>query len=64
MSFSRWISDRGSPLSTSKGSPARAAVISCARRLHSGRKLLPERTLEMTIGILQALEYSHRAGIV
>ncbi|WP_330331462.1 Stk1 family PASTA domain-containing Ser/Thr kinase [Streptomyces sp. NBC_00536] len=32
--------------------------------LHSGRKLLPERTLEMTIGILQALEYSHRAQIV
>jgi beta-lactam-binding protein with PASTA domain/predicted Ser/Thr protein kinase len=32
--------------------------------LHSGRKLLPERTLEMTIGILQALEYSHRSGIV
>ncbi|MFD9265621.1 Stk1 family PASTA domain-containing Ser/Thr kinase [Streptomyces goshikiensis] len=32
--------------------------------LHSGRKLLPERTLEMTTGILQALEYSHRAGIV
>ncbi len=29
-----------------------------------GRKLLPERTLEMTIGILQALEYSHRSGIV
>lgn len=32
--------------------------------LHSGRKLLPERSLEMTVGILQALEYSHRAGIV
>ncbi|WP_274560599.1 Stk1 family PASTA domain-containing Ser/Thr kinase [Streptomyces spiramyceticus] len=32
--------------------------------LHSGRKLLPERTLEMTVGILQALEYSHRAQIV
>jgi serine/threonine-protein kinase len=32
--------------------------------LHSGRKLLPERSMEMTIGILQALEYSHRAGIV
>ncbi|MEU1507526.1 Stk1 family PASTA domain-containing Ser/Thr kinase [Kitasatospora sp. NPDC005748] len=32
--------------------------------LHSGRRLLPERSLEMTIGILQALEYSHRAGIV
>ncbi|MEU1022492.1 MULTISPECIES: Stk1 family PASTA domain-containing Ser/Thr kinase [unclassified Streptomyces] len=32
--------------------------------LHSGRKLLPERAMEMTIGILQALEYSHRNGIV
>ncbi|MFC5719715.1 Stk1 family PASTA domain-containing Ser/Thr kinase [Streptomyces gamaensis] len=32
--------------------------------LHSGRRLLPERSLEMTIGVLQALEYSHRAGIV
>lgn len=32
--------------------------------LHSGRKLLPERSLEMTTGVLQALEYSHRAGIV
>ncbi|MCC2275038.1 Stk1 family PASTA domain-containing Ser/Thr kinase [Streptomyces sp. ET3-23] len=32
--------------------------------LHSGRKLLPERSMEMTIGVLQALEYSHRAGIV
>ncbi|WP_333766522.1 Stk1 family PASTA domain-containing Ser/Thr kinase [Streptomyces sp. IBSBF 2435] len=32
--------------------------------LHSGRKLLPDRALEMTVGILQALEYSHRAGIV
>ena len=32
--------------------------------LHSGRKLLPERSMEMTTGILQALEYSHRAGIV
>ena len=32
--------------------------------LHSGRKLLPERSMEMTTGVLQALEYSHRAGIV
>ncbi|MTE19970.1 Stk1 family PASTA domain-containing Ser/Thr kinase [Streptomyces sp. TRM43335] len=32
--------------------------------LHSGRKLLPERSLEMCVGILQALEYSHRNGIV
>ncbi|GAA4657052.1 Stk1 family PASTA domain-containing Ser/Thr kinase [Streptomyces chumphonensis] len=32
--------------------------------LHSGRKLLPERAMEMTAGILQALEYSHRNGIV
>ncbi|MET7901606.1 Stk1 family PASTA domain-containing Ser/Thr kinase [Streptomyces sp. NPDC005355] len=32
--------------------------------LHSGRKLLPERSMEMTTGILQALEYSHRNNIV
>ncbi|GED90626.1 hypothetical protein TNCT6_77110 [Streptomyces sp. 6-11-2] len=32
--------------------------------LHSGRNLLPERAMEMTVGILQALEYSHRNGIV
>ncbi|MEU6177794.1 Stk1 family PASTA domain-containing Ser/Thr kinase [Streptomyces coeruleorubidus] len=32
--------------------------------LHSGRKLLPERSMEMTIGILQGLEYAHRNGIV
>ncbi|OEU94969.1 serine/threonine protein kinase [Streptomyces abyssalis] len=32
--------------------------------LHSGRKLLPERAMEMCVGILQALEYSHRSGIV
>ncbi|MGW1053171.1 Stk1 family PASTA domain-containing Ser/Thr kinase [Streptomyces sp. NPDC002521] len=32
--------------------------------LHSGRKLLPERAMEMTVGILQGLEYAHRNGIV
>lgn len=32
--------------------------------LQSGRQLLPERAMEMTVGILQALEYSHRSGIV
>jgi serine/threonine-protein kinase len=32
--------------------------------LHSGRKLLPERSLEITSGVLQALDYSHRNGIV
>ncbi|GGX16973.1 Stk1 family PASTA domain-containing Ser/Thr kinase [Streptomyces lomondensis] len=32
--------------------------------LHSGRRLLPERAMEMTIGILQGLEYAHRNGIV
>jgi beta-lactam-binding protein with PASTA domain/tRNA A-37 threonylcarbamoyl transferase component Bud32 len=32
--------------------------------LHTGRRLLPERAMEMCIGILQALEYSHRNGIV
>ena len=32
--------------------------------LASGRRLLPERALEITSGILAALDYSHRHGIV
>ncbi len=32
--------------------------------LREGRKILPERALEITAGILAALDYSHRAGIV
>jgi eukaryotic-like serine/threonine-protein kinase len=32
--------------------------------LREGRKILPERALEITAGILDALDYSHRAGIV
>ena len=32
--------------------------------LNSGRRLLPERALEMTAGVLAALDYSHRHGIV
>ncbi|HEX4977864.1 MAG TPA: Stk1 family PASTA domain-containing Ser/Thr kinase [Nocardioides sp.] len=32
--------------------------------LREGRKILPERALEITSGILSALDYSHRAGIV
>lgn len=32
--------------------------------LSSGRRLLPERALEITSGILSALDYSHRHGIV
>ncbi|MQY12705.1 Serine/threonine-protein kinase PknB [Streptomyces sp. RB5] len=32
--------------------------------LHSGRRLMPERAMEMCVGILQALEYSHRSQIV
>ena len=32
--------------------------------LREGRKLLPERALEITSGVLSALDYSHRAGIV
>ena len=32
--------------------------------LHSGRRLLPERALEITAGVLQALDYSHRNGII
>ena len=32
--------------------------------LNDGRKVLPERALEITSGILAALDYSHRAGII
>ena len=32
--------------------------------LNDGRKLLPERALELTAGVLSALEYSHRARII
>ncbi|WP_432560435.1 Stk1 family PASTA domain-containing Ser/Thr kinase [Granulicoccus sp. GXG6511] len=32
--------------------------------LKDGRKILPERALELTVGVLDALSYSHRAGIV
>jgi eukaryotic-like serine/threonine-protein kinase len=32
--------------------------------LREGRKILPERALELTQGILDALSYSHKAGII
>ena len=32
--------------------------------LNDGRKLLPERALEIMVGVLAALDYSHRAGII
>ena len=32
--------------------------------LREGRKILPERALEITAAVLEALDYSHRAGIV
>ncbi|HEV2640539.1 MAG TPA: Stk1 family PASTA domain-containing Ser/Thr kinase [Actinocrinis sp.] len=32
--------------------------------LHSGNRLLPERSMEITGGVLEALGYSHRNGIV
>ena len=32
--------------------------------LHDDRRLLPERALEITDGVLRALDYSHRNGIV
>lgn len=32
--------------------------------LREGRKLRPERALELTIGVLDALQYSHLAGII
>jgi beta-lactam-binding protein with PASTA domain/tRNA A-37 threonylcarbamoyl transferase component Bud32 len=32
--------------------------------LQSDRRLMPERALEITAGVLQALDYSHRQGII
>ncbi|RRD03583.1 Stk1 family PASTA domain-containing Ser/Thr kinase [Arachnia propionica] len=32
--------------------------------LRDGRKILPSRALEFTLGVLDALAYSHRAGII
>ena len=32
--------------------------------IREGRKILPERALEITSGVLAALDYSHRAGII
>jgi serine/threonine-protein kinase len=32
--------------------------------LREGRKILPERALEITSGVLSALDYSHRSGII
>jgi serine/threonine-protein kinase len=32
--------------------------------LREGRKILPERALEIACGVLSALDYSHRAGII
>ncbi|MGH3510474.1 MAG: Stk1 family PASTA domain-containing Ser/Thr kinase, partial [Nocardioidaceae bacterium] len=32
--------------------------------LREGRKILPERALEITSGVLAALDFSHRAGII
>ncbi|MEI2810972.1 MAG: Stk1 family PASTA domain-containing Ser/Thr kinase [Nocardioides sp.] len=32
--------------------------------LREGRKILPERAMEISSGVLSALEYSHRAGII
>lgn len=32
--------------------------------LREGRKILPERALEISAGVLSALDYSHRAGII
>jgi eukaryotic-like serine/threonine-protein kinase len=32
--------------------------------LREGRRILPERAMEITAGVLAALDYSHRAGII
>ena len=51
---------RRSPTSSWSTSPGRTL----RDLLNDGRKLLPERALEITAGVLAALDYSHRAGIV
>lgn len=38
--------------------------ITLRQLINSGRKLLPERAIEMVTGVLAALDYSHRNGIV
>ena len=53
---------RASPSPTSSWSTSTAAP--CATSLREGRKMLPERALEITSGVLSALDYSHRAGII
>jgi serine/threonine-protein kinase len=38
--------------------------ITLRQLINSGRKLLPERAFEITLGVLNALDYSHRSGVV
>jgi serine/threonine-protein kinase len=64
------VYDTGEDLDLSSGAPVPFIVMeyvdgrTVRDLLIEGHRLLPERTLEITSGVLRALEYSHQAGIV
>src|ERR1700749_3304922 len=64
------VYDTGEDLDLSTGAPVPFIVMeyvdgrTVRDLLIEGHRLLPERTLEITSGVLRALEYSHQAGIV
>jgi eukaryotic-like serine/threonine-protein kinase len=64
------VYDTGEDLDPSTGAPVPFIVMeyvdgrTVRDLLIEGHRLLPERTLEITSGVLRALEYSHQAGIV
>jgi eukaryotic-like serine/threonine-protein kinase len=64
------VYDTGEDLDVSTGAPVPFIVMeyvdgrTVRDLLIEGHRLLPERTLEITSGVLRALEYSHQAGIV
>src|SRR5580692_6941856 len=64
------VYDTGEDLDVSSGAPVPFIVMeyvdgrTVRDLLIEGHRLLPERTLEITSGVLRALEYSHQAGIV
>ena len=64
------VYDTGEDLDRSSGAPVPFIVMeyvdgrTVRDLLIEGHRLLPERTLEITSGVLRALEYSHQAGIV
>jgi eukaryotic-like serine/threonine-protein kinase len=64
------VYDTGEDLDVATGAPVPFIVMeyvdgrTVRDLLIEGHRLLPERTLEITSGVLRALEYSHQAGIV